>query len=76
MRTKIAVAGEGIEKELRKRLTKIDGTGIDPAKMKDVILAIDMPKGVKGDQVYLVLGMKTKETLTQKEIELVQKHFN
>ncbi|GAB4014325.1 MAG: hypothetical protein Fur0010_12310 [Bdellovibrio sp.] len=75
LRTKIAVAGEAIEKELRKRLSKIDGTGIDPNKMKDVMLAIDMPKGVKGDQVNLVIGMKTKETLTPAEVEVVQKYF-
>jgi len=75
LRSKIAVAGEMIEKELRKAVTNLSPKGIAPEKMKNVMLALDMPKGVKGDQVNLVIGIKGKATLTSQEIEILKQNF-
>jgi len=75
LRSKIAVAGEMIEKDLRKSVTNLSSNGIPPEKMKNVMLALDMPKGVKGDQVNLVIGMKGRDLLTQREIEILKQSF-
>lgn len=75
LRSKIAVAGEMIEKELRKSVTNLSSNGVPPEKMKNVMLALDMPKGVKGDQVNLVIGMKGRDLLTPREIEILKQSF-
>lgn len=75
LRTKIAVTGELIEKDLRKKITGVGNTLIPNEKMKNVMIALDMPKGVKGDQVNLYIGIKGNSLLTEKELEIIRTQF-
>jgi hypothetical protein len=75
LRTKIAVTGELIEKDLRKKITGVGNKLIPNEKMKNVMIALDMPKGVKGDQVNLYVGIKGESLLTEKELEVIRAQF-
>lgn len=71
-RTNLAVHGELVEKELRKRLIGVSSSKIDQQKLSQLTMATRMPVQINEGNVQLVLGIGKETKLSAKERKLIE----
>lgn len=75
-RTNLAVHGELVEKELRKRLIGVGEGKISYDKLSQITVATKMPKQIKSGDVGLILGVGKDSPLSKAEKELLESHLS
>lgn len=75
VRSKMALAGEVLEKLVRKQVTGVGAGRIPAAKMKHVLIALDMPKQIRGADVNILLGADKLGKLSKAEKSIIQDAF-
>lgn len=74
-RTKLAVHGELIEKELRERVAGFTQNKMSPKELENIIIAVKMPLNINTGKVELILAGGKTTPLTSKQIKLLNDHL-
>lgn len=75
-RTNLAVHGELVEKELRKKLLGVGKDKIPADIMSQITIATDMPKQINSGDISLIIGVNKNAKLSDEQRKLINSYFN